>query len=365
MAMRLTEKDIVKQLFESAEQYKPLVFLGLGEEPDLAKGIKGDAVMKITLQNGPSFKVLLEIVPVATPKIISEKSRLMLDKPKGMNRANLIPVIIAPYIATKQAVMLAEQGISWIDLSGNIVLQVPGQVYFERTGKKNKFPDTAPIKKIFQGTSSLVARALLLKPDGFRSLYETVNFINKRNASITVSTVSRVLKSLEEDLLVEKSGALIVAIDREMILDRLTKANITSGKRKEVRTYRYAVDNTNKFFHTLFEIPIEYVACRFYAAKLKGLAVTDEIAIFVKDMGQITKAVKCNQIDLVPDAEFGNLSITEARDPGVWFNVPLVPYNNVVVDDIELYIEMMAEGPRGPKIAKLLKQRILKADTDG
>ena len=45
-------------------------------------------------------------------------------------------------------------------------------------------------------------------------------------------------------------------------------------------------------------------------------------------------------------------------------NYTILRYD-AVVDDIELYLEMMADTPRGPKIAKLLKGRILKVDTDG
>jgi hypothetical protein len=70
-------------------------------------------------------------------------------------------------------------------------------------------------------------------------------------------------------------------------------------------------------------------------------------------------------VSVTPDAEFGNVIITETNDPGVWFN-PDWRIIDLVVDDIELYLEMMVDTPRGPKIAEQLKRRILqKGDSNG
>jgi hypothetical protein len=313
------------------------------------------------MENGPSFKAIVEITALANPKAVLGKCRLLRDELSRINEPDLVPVIVAPYISKRPAKILADEGISWIDLSGNMVVQVPNKLYIERTGKPNKFPDTAPIKKIFQGTSSLVSRALLLKPDGFSSLYKIADFINSRNANITVSTASKVLRSLEQELLVNKSKALIVARDSEKLLERLTEGYISSTTRKTRKTYRFAADSTKNLFRNLFNNQIDYVACGFYAAKIKGLAVTDQITIFIKDIELVRKAVECNWVAISPDAEFGNISITENNDPGIWFNTSLL-MNDAAVDNIELYLEMMADTPRGPKIAEILKQRILKGE---
>ncbi len=89
------------------------------------------------------------------------------------------------------------------------------------------------------------------------------------------------------------------------------------------------------------------------------MATTDQITIFVKDIEQIRKAIDYNFIAILPDAEFGNINITETNDPGDWFNLSM-QMNGTVIDDIGLYLEMMIDTPRGPKIAEVLKRRILK-----
>ena len=104
---------------------------------------------------------------------------------------------------------LKEEGISWIDLSGNMPIEAsPPSI--SREQETNKYPDSSPIKNIYKGTSSLVGRALLLKPEGFSSLYEVVNFINARNGTITLATVSKVITSLKKTLVDKEKGKIRV-----------------------------------------------------------------------------------------------------------------------------------------------------------
>jgi len=370
--MRLTEEEIVKRLWESAEQYKPFIFMGFDEKFLLAKGLRADAIVKVSTENGPSFKALVEIAAVANPKTIFQKCGRLRDDLNRINEPDLVPVIVAPYIGKRQAKILSDEGISWIDLSGNMSIKIPNQLYIERTGKRNRFPDTAPIKKVFQGTSSLVSRALLLKPKGFLSLYEVVNFINSRNASITKATVSKVLKSLEEELLIDKTRTRISVIDTQKLLKRLAEGYTGYTKIRETKSYRFSPIGQRRGASARLNVDqTNYLVCGFYAAQIKGLATTDEITVFVKDIVQARREFRS---DIIPDAEFGNLKFIETKDSAIWFNsteVELTIASGLqvsmpVVDDIELYLEMVGATPRGPEIAEQLKWRIMKrADIDG
>jgi hypothetical protein len=362
--MRLTERQMIQGLKEAGDRYAPLKVGRVDEQVRIQLGFRGysvDAIMQFSIQNGTTFKALVEVSPVPTPKNILDKTRLLNDYVNKMgNPDNIVPMIVAPYIGAKQARILADEGISWIDLTGNMSVRVSDQIYIERTGKPNRFPDTSPIKKIFQGKSALVSRALLLKPDGFSKLNEIVDFINSRNANVSISMVSKVLKALEEELLVTKDEKGISVTDSEKLLDRLTEGYRNSTERKRRNSYKYATD---KFDEMLFEFnerrEIDFLICGIYAAQIKGLAVTDQKTIFVKDIEKVRRAIVQNQIRITPDTEFGNLNIIETNDPGVWFNAAIKPIS-AVVDDIELYLEMMVDTPRGPEIAEQLRKRILR-----
>lgn len=74
--------------------------------------------------------------------------------------AGLLPMVMAPHLSETKLNGLAARGVSGIDLCGNAVVLAPGEWSFYRSGKPNRFPSTAPIKKVYVGTSSLVGRIL-------------------------------------------------------------------------------------------------------------------------------------------------------------------------------------------------------------
>jgi len=356
--MRLTEKQVIQSLMNMGETYAPLTMNRLIDQTSLPNGCQVDAVIEFSIQNGPSFKAIVEVKTVATPQNILMVAQFLAARFANNKGLDSVPLLVAPYIGMKQAKILADKGISWIDLSGNMSIRVPDRIYIERTGKPNRFPDNAPIRKIFQGTSSLVSRALLLKPEGFASVNEIYKFINSNNANITLSTVSKVVKKLEDELLINRSKSIISVAAPEKLLEILAEGYKNSTERKRRNTYRLVIGNIQQLSAGVTSQCKDYLAGGFYAAQIKGLAVTDQKKLFVKDIEQFRRKAEEKLVSVTPDAEFGNVIITETNDPGVWFN-PDWRIIDSVVNDIELYLEMVVDTPRGPKIAEQLKWRIL------
>jgi len=370
--MRLKESEILERLRQEIEvepgqvidsgKYAPLIIKRVEQDVLLSEGLRADAIIDFCVVDGPCFKALVEIKNVSTPKEISLAVNQLSTFINRLNDKEIIPLTIVPYMRREQAYKLQQNGISWIDLCGNMMIKVGGKIYIERSGKKNQFPDTAPIKKIFEGTSSLVSRALLLKKELFRSFYEVVDFINQRGVDITLSTISKVISSLEEELLITKIDSGIVVNNREKLLDKLVEGYRTYTERNENKTYTFAIDESQ--INILFFSEVDCASCGFYAAKHKELATTDRITIYVKSINEARKVFERSRVEFKPDTEFGQLDLIETRNPCVWFNLQGKP-DYSVVDDIELYLEMMIDTPRGPKIAEILKERILKGQSNG
>jgi hypothetical protein len=354
--MRLKENEMIKQFQREPDKFAPLTIKSIERE---VQGFYADAVIEFCIGEGPCFKALAEIKTTATPKIVSQAVQQLKSYLAKINDKSTVPVVLVPYMGNEQAKLLQREGISWIDLCGNMVIRVQNKVYIERTGQKNNFPDTSPIKKIFEGTSSLVSRALLLNKEPFRSLYQIVDFVNQRGGNITLATVSKVLRSLEEELLVTKTDAGISVVSREKLLEKLAEGYAVYARRCKNNVYKFAADESSNLTYGLFERNVSYAACGFYAAKVKGLATTDRITIFVKSINDAKKAFEYTPANIRPDDEFGQIELIETNNPCVWFNLQ-GPTSSYIVDDLELYLEMMIDTPRGPKVAEILKERILK-----
>jgi hypothetical protein len=365
--MRLKESEIIEQVQREIDRYAPLTVKSIEREVKLTEGFIADALIEFCIASGPCFKALVEVKSVATPKVISETAQQLTAYLSRIDDKNIVPLLIVPYMGIQQAKTLQREGISWMDLSGNMVIRSPNGVYIERTGKKNMFPDTSPIKKVFEGTSSLVSRALLLKKEPFKTLYEVTNFIIDRGGNITLSTVSKVMTSLEEGLLVTKTDAGISVTKREKLLEKLAEGYADYTRRNKNKTYTFAVDALTYDFDILFyggSEKVDYAMCGFYAAKCKGLATTERITIFVKSINEARKVFERNLLTYETDTEFGQLVLIEPKNPCVWFNLQR-ERDYSIVDDIELYLEMMLDTPRGPKVAEILKERILKGQING
>ena len=136
--MRLTEKEIIEELRKSSSQYRPLVIDQLYEQARPFGGFQADAIAEVSFVDKPCFKALVEIATIATPKSIVEKCRRLLDYIRSLDRPELVPLLIAPYIGSRQANILTAEGVSWLDLCGNMCVNIPSKIYIERTGNKNK-----------------------------------------------------------------------------------------------------------------------------------------------------------------------------------------------------------------------------------
>ena len=118
--MRLKESEMIAELTRQGDLFLPLVIKSIKRESSGVSNFCFDAVIEFTIQEGPSFTAAAEVLTISTPKTITEKSRFLKNVVLECKTQKLLPMIIAPYISDKQSMRLQEEGISWIDLSGNM-----------------------------------------------------------------------------------------------------------------------------------------------------------------------------------------------------------------------------------------------------
>lgn len=223
MMQRLTEKqigDLVQDL--DFQPLKITIEKRSLKAAESGSGGKDNALLNIGWKNN-SEKFVVEILRQATPKQI-EMGMLRLEKytQKAKERGEkkrFYPLVVAPYLNERALERLAEAEISGIDLSGNGVVVVPNKLFVYRAGAKNKFLSNAPIKNVFRGTSSLIARVFFAKPE-YENVGEVLDEVTSRGGKTTFSTVSKVLKTLEEELIIGK-GKKIRLLDAKKLLDAL------------------------------------------------------------------------------------------------------------------------------------------------
>jgi hypothetical protein len=148
---------------------------------------------------------------------------------KQAKAAKLLPLVVASYLNEQALNDLETRSVSGVDLCGNGVVIVPDDWYVRRTGNPNRFRAEGVIKNVYRKNSSVVARLFLARPE-FDSVQEALDEIGRRGGRVTLSTVSKVCKRLEDDLIIERKrgGATkLRLVQPEKLLDRLA-ANYSS-----------------------------------------------------------------------------------------------------------------------------------------
>jgi hypothetical protein len=201
----LTEADLLAFLKGGQLQFPPLRVVAL--QPEVADG-GGKGVLDALLTLGwgdRTYCFVVETSRLWTPKAISQKVD-QVRKYAAFLTGSYYPLLLAPYLSEEWLLGLEAQGVSGIDLCGNGVIVVPGELLVLRTGSPNRFRWTGTIKNVYRKNSSIVARVFLLVPQ-FGSVQELLKEIQKRGGEITLATVSKVCKSLEDNLVIERSNA--------------------------------------------------------------------------------------------------------------------------------------------------------------
>jgi hypothetical protein len=272
-------------------------------------------------------------------------------------------MLVMPFISEPQLQELEREGISGIDLCGNGVVVVPGIFSIFRNGAKNRFSSSAPIKNIYRKNSSMVGRVFLALP-GYGTVQEICSEINRRNLLVdrwdkrpmSLSTVSKSLKALEEDLIVERKD-IIRLVQPDKLLEKLTE-NYAPPKIKE--RVRLKVPEGNGILWELLqkqsqELNLPLVATgpssvSQYAVMQRG----DVLSVYCPRLEMLLERLPGSQSDRFP-----NLELVETEDETVYFDARKEG-NSWWASPVQVYLELMAGDKRDRETAEQVKSFILK-----
>jgi hypothetical protein len=188
-------------------------------------------------------RFVVEYKSLFTPKAFKDAVRQCV---LGKRPPDRLPLVLTPYLRPGQLDELEQLGISGIDLCGNGVVVVPDAIRIYRSGQSNRFTLTSPIKNIYRKNTSMAARVLAAAPT-FPTVSTMAEEINARNAFVRkglrkpmgLGTVSKALKTLEEDLIIDRTEGIRV-LQAERLLTQLAEnyepPQLTRRRRVKVQT---------------------------------------------------------------------------------------------------------------------------------
>ena len=143
--------------------------------------------------------MVIDVVSLGQPRQIRAAVTKMSDVRKVMPAA--YPVASSVYIGSQSAKILKDNGLGFVDLSGNCYLAFE-HVLIEKDGKRNVRPSTRPLRSLFAPRATRVVRALLAEPGRAWRLEELA-----KAAAVSLGHSHNVVKRLEDLRWVERDEA--------------------------------------------------------------------------------------------------------------------------------------------------------------
>lgn len=299
--------------------------------------------------NGSGQRFAIEYKAPGTPKQV-EAAIVQLRRYLSAS-TDLRPLVVAPYLKPELLERLVEEGISAVDLSGNMAITVPNRWLVIRSGAPNRFPASGNIKNIYRGKSALVCRALMLKGE-YPSATALANELGDA-AGVTLPTVSKVLTSLEEDLLVVRGGGSVRVIQPTRLLDNLV-ANFRPPV--EQRVVRGKVSSPNALRNRLQEWGTRSVPA--YAIDAPERYTIYPSALPVQRIYTTSLEALVDGVQVDESARFPDVEIVETDDPSVYFG--RVRANGTYwTSPLQVYLELAKGGKRAEQVAAPIRDDLL------
>lgn len=326
-------------------------------------------------------RVLGEIKGTVTPRIL-EQIAPWIRRLKYL-RDDVSIALIVPTLSPQAQDFCIQKNIDFIDLAGNISINVPSRLTLQRTGQRERTAgqmgiafrpadEITPVATTnpFSGRSSRVLRVFLEKPRIW-TLTEVSKEIDNESARIatwfdeptnfrlSLGAISKTIASLEEQLLVRRRGTAIVIPEP----DRLLFAWAEKYKERYRWRLRSSFQVSNPFGASLTEINKGLSA-----AIPRGYAFTGACAATVAapyiDIDTVDVFVRGG----TEDVNLRQLKLDQPRGPGIRF---IYPYDTgvfmycsrnagaPVVSAVQAYLDLYARGGRDAKQANYLFENVL------
>lgn len=175
------------------------------------------AYLELKIKYGDIFSnFLVEIKNRSVPQMV-EQGILQIKDLTNIAKGNYYPAIMVPYLSKYVYEQLKKNGVSGIDLNGNYYISTDKMVGI-RLDRKNEYKESTPIRNIYSANSSLVGRFLLREKKIFKSVNEIYIGIREKGGNIALSTVSKVLSILKDDLIISKGNNGISLMQPDKLL---------------------------------------------------------------------------------------------------------------------------------------------------
>ncbi len=303
------------------------------------------------------FEFAAEAKSRNTPRAIEEALRQARRLAAASGR---LPMVFAPYLSESRIEQLAEEAVSGLDLCGNGLLIVPGRIVLRRTGQPNRYPESAPSRFAYRGATSLVPRVFLRRAE-YQSVGQVRDEVTAAGAAVALSTVSKALARMADDLIVERTGGRITLIQPGKLLDALA-ADFAAPKPDRVLQVKTSLRIDEIFrraqgsSHSSERLRIVLSGASSQDRYTSGLRA-DIPVVYTDNLGELKRRLGDAW---TPEDRFSNLNVIETCDQSPFFDARRADDGVSFGSPVQVFLELATSGDkRDREMAQQVRARIL------
>ncbi len=356
---RVTEYAIPRLLKEMGSPWGSQVEMEITQAEVQASrrgwGGRCDFFVRVRWQ-GIEFEFAAEAKARNTPRVLEDALRASR---RWASETGRLPMVIVPFLGERRVDRLQEEGVSGLDLCGNGLLVVPGRLLLRRTGQPNRYPESRPARFAYRGSTSLVPRVFLRRPS-FRSVGDIKTEIDAAGGSVGLSTVSKALARMTEDLVIDRTADGIELLQPDRLFELLAESFRMPRPERVKRVKLNAPLATVFARSTMNEQRPSLVlsgasSMNRYAAGMRG----DNPVLYCQWLDELTARIGDAW---VPTERYSDATICETRDPTPFFDTRRDAESAIVyTSPVQTYLELMADGEkRDREIAGQVREIIMR-----
>lgn len=348
----LTERRMLELLDRDPISLKPLTFRRSATQLPNA-----DAVYDVDWDEKQSYRFIADVKTRMTSQALAAAAQR--TKSHVFDARGGFPLVIFPYLSPSSLEEAERLGISSVDLCGNGVVQVPHQWLVVRSGKPNRFRGRSPLSGAYRGVASLVGRAFAVHTK-FAKVSDVLRFIEAQGGRITLATVSKALRRLEEDLVITRDAIGLRLLQGDKLLQKLKEGYKPPmiRSRLSLKTKMSEINLHQELKHASRAWQGRLVLSGISSARFQTVIAAEPITSFYCSM-RPQELARAASIDTTPERHFANLELLQTDDERVFFDAREVD-GHQLASPVQTWLELASGDKRAQEVADALRDRLLK-----
>ncbi len=348
--VKIEEETIIEQAegaVRKALQGTPLSEPTRDERWQPSEAAGPDIILKVNSPVGPRLLVF-ETKSRGEPRLARESATRLIEYCRQYD--NAYGIFLAPYVSAGAARICAEQGVGYVDLSGNCRISFDG-VFIERQGRPNKFSQKRDLRTLYSPKASRVLRVLLGNPKRPWKVTEVVEA-----ADVSLGLVANVKKCLgDREWLREESVGFSLARPADLLAEWAGNYSLRKSDASDFYAMSPVPDVEARLAASCGTMGIRYALTAFSAAaRMAPMVRYQRVFSYVSDVEKVAVELGLKKVD-----SGANVTLLRPYDAGVYLGSRELDEVRTV-SPVQAYLDLTGLKGRGEEAASAILEEVIK-----